>query len=82
MLGDDDLQGVVALDQAMPLTANGPLVHDRASGQPEHVGRFTAPLEATGLLEKSAPLRHAEKCTGKRGLPLRATRESCPGLCG
>lgn len=52
-LGEQELQRIVALAGATPLTANGLLaLHVESGGQPVHVATLTAALKTAGLVWK------------------------------
>lgn len=52
-LSEQELQRIIALAGATPLTANGLLaLHVEAGGQPVHVATLTAGLKAAGLVWK------------------------------
>lgn len=90
-LSEQELQRIVALAGATPLTANGLLaLHVEAGGQLVHVATLTVALKGAGLVWKRTRASLKEKESS--GVPLRASRDrraarararqgDCLGLC-
>jgi transposase len=71
-LSEQELQGVVTLAGATPLTANG-LLALLADGQPVHMAKLTAALKAAGLVWTR--IRESLKIGESSGVPLPASRD-------